>query len=88
MNKLSKLAVASVVLLSFASISTTARGEGAEDGDTREQLVIIEDLAQPPAVLAAMHGQLAALGFEALRPLQGRLEGQGSLWAAPGGGIP
>jgi len=32
-----------------------------------------------------MHDHLGALGFEALRPLLGRLQGQGSLWCAPAG---
>jgi len=59
---------------------------GAASGETfpvPEQLIVLEDLIQEPAVLAAMHDQLVALEFGLARPLLGRLEGQGNLWNIP-----
>jgi len=47
------------------------------------QLVVLEDQTADPAVLDTMHDDMINSGFVLLRPLQGRLAGQGNLWAVP-----
>jgi len=47
------------------------------------QLVVLEDQTAEPAVLDTMHDDMISSGFVLLRPLQGRLAGQGYLWAVP-----
>ena len=47
------------------------------------QLVVLEDQTAEPAVLDTMHDDMINSGFVLLRPLQGKLAGQGYLWAVP-----
>jgi len=47
------------------------------------QVVVLEDQTAAPAVLDTMHNDMIDSGFVLLRPLQGRLFGQGFLWAVP-----
>jgi len=47
------------------------------------QLVVLEDQTAEPAVLDTMHDDMINSGFVLLRPLQGRLAGQGYLWSVP-----
>jgi len=48
-----------------------------------DQLVVLEDQTAAPAVLDTMHSDMITSGFVLVRPLQGRLAGQGYLWAVP-----
>jgi len=65
------------VLAFFATLLLTASfGFG-------DQLVVLEDQTAAPAVLDTMHSDMITSGFVLVRPLQGRLAGQGYLWAVP-----
>ena len=47
------------------------------------QLVVLEDQTAAPVVLDTMHNDMINSGFVLVRPLQGKLAGQGNLWAVP-----
>ena len=66
-----------ISILCVCCLSKSGLAEGAP------YLAILEDQDQEPDALAVMHDQLAALGLQLTRPLQGRLAGLGSLWALP-----
>jgi len=48
-----------------------------------DQLVVLEAEDTAPAVLETMHSDMVYSGFGLVRPLQGKLAGQGNLWNVP-----
>jgi len=46
-------------------------------------LGVLESQNMEPEAVTQMHSEIAALELQYIRPLKGRLEGQGSLWALP-----